>query len=179
MQLGSIDHGWGSAMGPCLHPCGSNRLLTIISVAQVTPLAGGCGVLWFLLGRLNSSERECIMIQLSRRRIAAGLASAGAMLFSARLSADERDDIVRGAKAEGKMALATSVSAANFPQFLDAFTRLYPFIEVKSGYYSAPTGRLLARVDAEIAADALSFDVLHIASVAAFITWFMLRGLHG
>jgi iron(III) transport system substrate-binding protein len=111
------------------------------------------------------------MIQLSRRRVAAGLASAGAMLLSARLSADERDDIVRGAKAEGKMALATSVSAANFPQFLDAFTRLYPFIEVKSGYYSAPTGRLLARVDAEIAADALYFDVLHIASVAAFITY--------
>src|SRR5262249_7144563 len=44
-------------------------------------------------------------------------------------------------------------------------------LELNSGYYSAPTGRVLARIDAELAADALSFDVMHVASVPAFMSY--------
>src|SRR6516225_8112136 len=40
-----------------------------------------------------------------------------------------------------------------------------PCLDVSSGYYSPPTGRVLARVSAELAAGRLTFDVLHVASL--------------
>ena len=85
--------------------------------------------------------------------------------------AQDRTAFIEMAKREGKLALATSVSAAGFTKFLDAFVDKYPFIDIKSDYYSAPTGRVLARVDAELNANALSFDVIHIASVGPYITF--------
>ncbi len=57
---------------------------------------------------------------------------------------------MEGAKREGRMSMATSVSQANFPEFMQAFTKLYPFLDVTSGYYARPTGRVLARVEAEM-----------------------------
>jgi iron(III) transport system substrate-binding protein len=114
---------------------------------------------------------EDVMQQLTRRRFNAGVMAGSVVLSASPTSAQDRAAIIEAAKKEGKMALATSVSAANFPQFLDAFVKQYPFLDVKSGYYSAPTGRLLARVDAELASDTLSFDVIHMASVAAYIAY--------
>jgi iron(III) transport system substrate-binding protein len=108
---------------------------------------------------------------LTRRQCSAALLAAGAPFLAAPLLADERASVLAAAKREGAMALATSLSLAEFPRFLAAFNRLYPFLELNSGYYSAPTGRVLARIDAELAADALSFDVMHIASVAAFMAY--------
>jgi iron(III) transport system substrate-binding protein len=116
------------------------------------------------------------MHPVTRRRFNAGLVAAGSPLLGAPLLAtpllaEERAHVLAAAEREGKMALATSLSVAEFPRFLAAFNKLYPFLELDSGYYSAPTGRVLARIDAELAADALSFDVMHIASVAAFMAY--------
>jgi iron(III) transport system substrate-binding protein len=69
------------------------------------------------------------------------------------------------------MSMATSVSQATFPRFMQAFTSLYPFLDVNSGYYSAPTGRVLARVEAEMRGGSLSFDVLHVAAMAPYLTY--------
>jgi iron(III) transport system substrate-binding protein len=52
---------------------------------------------------------------------------------------------------------------------MDAFKAKYPFLDVSSGYYSAPTGRVLARVSAEMSAGNLSFDVLHIANLVPYL----------
>jgi iron(III) transport system substrate-binding protein len=105
-----------------------------------------------------------------RRQVLAGLAASGLVSWTRPLAAQDREAIVAGAKKEGAVGFATSVSAANFPRFLDAFTAKYPFIDIASGYYSAPTGRVLARVGAEIQSGNLSFDVLHVASLAPFVT---------
>src|SRR5215468_4056682 len=107
----------------------------------------------------------------TRRQVTAGLLAAGTPLFAAPLAGKDRARVLAAAQAEGKMALATSLSVAEFPRFLAAFNALYPFLELNSGYYSAPTGRVLARIDAELAADALSFDVMHVASVPAFMSY--------
>jgi iron(III) transport system substrate-binding protein len=98
------------------------------------------------------------------------LAAAAAAFPSGVLRAQERAAIVEGARKEGKLAFAHTVSAPSFPRFMQAFSQKYPFIEVASGLYSAPTGRVLARVEAEIQANSLTFDVLHVASVAPFLT---------
>ena len=103
-----------------------------------------------------------------RRRILQGFA-ASAVVTPMSLSAQERDGIVEAARKEGKVAFATSISASSFPKFLQAFTAKYPFIDVNSGYYSAPTGRVLARLEAEMLAGNLSFDVFHAASLAPFL----------
>src|SRR5262245_43057967 len=105
---------------------------------------------------------------LDRRHVIQSLA-ASSVFFPGRLSAQERDGIVEAARKEGKVALATSISASGFPRFMQAFTTKYPFVDVNSGYYSAPTGRVLARLDAEMQAGNLSFDVFHAASLAAFL----------
>jgi iron(III) transport system substrate-binding protein len=104
----------------------------------------------------------------TRRALLAGgvAAAAGFPAF-----AQDRAALIEGAKREGKMSLATSVSAAAFPRFMQAFTKLYPFLDVTTGYYAAPTGRVLARVDAEIKAGSLSFDTLHIASLATYLAY--------
>jgi len=91
-------------------------------------------------------------------------------MLSSPLTAQERRTIEAGAKKEGAFALATSVSVAGFPKFMDAFKARYPYLDVVSGYYAAPTGRVLARVYAEMDADNLSFDVLHVASLAPYLT---------
>src|SRR5262249_18506139 len=51
-----------------------------------------------------------------------------------------------------------------------AFQARYPFIDVASGFYSAPAGRVLARLDAELNAGNLSFDVLHVANLASYLS---------
>src|SRR6185503_18931305 len=73
------------------------------------------------------------------------------------------------ARKEGKMALATSVSAANFPKLLEAFSKKYPFIDATTGLYAAPTGRVMARVDAELKSGNVTMDVLHVANVAPYL----------
>jgi iron(III) transport system substrate-binding protein len=108
---------------------------------------------------------------LDRREILKAALAAGLILPAGRISAQERSAIEEGAKKEGKVALATSVSVADFPKFLAAFTRKYPFLDVNSGLYQAATGTVLARVDAELRAGASTFDVLHIANLAAYLAF--------
>jgi iron(III) transport system substrate-binding protein len=103
----------------------------------------------------------------NRRRVLQGLLASG--LAAKPLCAQERSAMVAAARKEGAVALATSVSASGFPRFLQAFMAKYPFLDATSGFYSAPTGRVLARVDAEMQARNVTFDVLHIASLAAFL----------
>ena len=110
------------------------------------------------------------MTKIGRRTLVAGLLGTGVFSPSARLNAEEHQAVVEGAKKEGALGFATSVSAAGFPKFMDAFKSLYPFLDVTSGYYSAPTGRVLARVYAEMDAGSLSFDVLHVANLAPYLT---------
>ena len=109
------------------------------------------------------------MTKLGRRDLVAALLGTGLVLPPARLRAQEHDAIVDGAKKEGALGFATSVSAAGFPKFMDAFKAKYPFLDIVSGYYSAPTGRVLARVYAELDAGNLSFDVLHVANLAPYL----------
>src|SRR5690348_9247068 len=111
---------------------------------------------------------------IHRRSVLQGLVAAGLALPARRLSAEEQAVLVTGAKQEGAMNFATSVSAAGFPKFMDAFKAKYPFLDVSSGYYSAPTGRVLARVSAEMSAGNLSFDALHIANLVPYLQ--MARG---
>src|SRR4051812_7617120 len=108
------------------------------------------------------------MSSIHRRRVLHGLAASG-FLLPGRLSAQQRENIEESARKEGKVALATSVSAPGFPKFLQSFTAKYPFVEATSGLYSAPTGRVLARIDAELRARKMSFDLLHVASLAPFL----------
>lgn len=98
------------------------------------------------------------------------LTAAAAFALARPLAAQERDRLVEAARREGRLAFAHSISVASFPRFMDAFRTLYPFIDTGTGLYSAPTGRVLARVEAEIAARALSFDALHVASLAPFLS---------
>ena len=109
------------------------------------------------------------MTTYRRREILQALLATGLLFPTLPVSAEERAELVEGAKKEGAMALATSVSAAGFPRFMDAFRAKYPFLDVSSGYYSAPTGRVLARVAAEMDAGNLSFDVLHIANLVPYL----------
>ncbi|HEX4524496.1 MAG TPA: extracellular solute-binding protein [Casimicrobiaceae bacterium] len=103
---------------------------------------------------------------LDRRRLLQALL---ALAFPAPLFAQERANVLESARKEGSVALATSVSAAGFPRFLQAFMAKYPGIDATRGLYSAPTGRVLARVDAEVQARSLTFDVLHVASLAPYL----------
>ena len=105
-------------------------------------------------------------LTLRRRHL---LAAAALLPWAGPAMAQDRAAQIEAAKREGKMSLATSVSAAGFPKFMQAFNALYPFLDVTTGYYSAPTGRVLARVEAEMHAGSLSFDVLHIAAIAPYL----------
>ncbi|HME27389.1 MAG TPA: extracellular solute-binding protein [Acetobacteraceae bacterium] len=104
-----------------------------------------------------------------RRSLIAGLLGSGLILRFRRLTAQERQAAEEGARKEGAFGLATSVSAASFPTFMDAFKAKYSFLDVTSGYYSAPTGRVLARLNAEMDAGNLSFDALHVANLAPYL----------
>jgi len=110
------------------------------------------------------------MTSIRRRQVLGGLLASGVALRALPSEAQEQAALVEGAKREGMVAFATSISAPNFPKFLDAFKAKYPFLDVSSGYYSAPTGRVLARVSAEIDSGNLTFDALHIANLAPFLT---------
>jgi iron(III) transport system substrate-binding protein len=111
------------------------------------------------------------MFTWHRRDVVSGLLTNGLLLASGRVLAQERTAIEEGARKEGKLALATSVTVADFPKFLAAFTRKYPFLEVTSGLYQAATGTVLARVDAELRSGTVNFDVMHIANPAAYLAW--------
>lgn len=77
--------------------------------------------------------------------------------------------VVDAARKEGALAIADSAPGENFQKFLAAFKAKYPFLDLATGFYSAPTGRVLARVNAEIDAKRLSFDVMLAANTAAWI----------
>src|SRR5271166_5041752 len=109
------------------------------------------------------------MSNVMRRSLIAGLLGSGLILRFRRLTAQERQAAEEGARKEGAFGLATSVSAASFPTFMDAFKAKYSFLDVTSGYYSAPTGRVLARLNAEMDAGNLSFDALHVANLAPYL----------
>ncbi len=77
--------------------------------------------------------------------------------------------VVAAARREGALAVADAAPGENFQKFMAAFHAKYPFLDVASGFYSAPTGRVLARVNAELAAGRRSFDVMLAANTAAFV----------
>ena len=104
-----------------------------------------------------------------RRSVLTGFLATGLTLVTRRVQAQEHDALVEGAKKEGALAFATSVSAAGFPKFMDAFKAKYPVLDISSGYYSAPTGRVLARVSAEMGAGNLTFDCLHVANLVPYL----------
>lgn len=77
--------------------------------------------------------------------------------------------VVEAARKEGALAVADTAPGENFQKFMAAFKAKYPFLDIATGFYSAPTGRVLARVNAEIDAKRLSFDVMLAANTAAWI----------
>jgi iron(III) transport system substrate-binding protein len=111
------------------------------------------------------------MVTLHRRDILKAALASGLMLPAGRIRAQNRAAIEEAARKEAKLALATSVTVADFPKFLTAFTRKYPFLEVTSGLYQAATGTVLARVDAELRSGSVGFDVMHIANPAAYLKY--------
>jgi hypothetical protein len=75
------------------------------------------------------------MIAFKRRHLlATAVAASVAAPMHAPLHAEERP---AGARKEGKVAFANSISVAWFPKFLQAFGIRYPFIDTTSGLYSA------------------------------------------
>ncbi len=77
--------------------------------------------------------------------------------------------IIAAARREGALAVADSAPGQNFVKFMAAFKVKYPFLDIASGFYSGPTGQVLARVNAEIDAKRLTFDVMLAANTAAWI----------
>ena len=77
--------------------------------------------------------------------------------------------VVDAARKEGAMAIADAAPGENFQKFMAAFKAKYPFLDTATGFYSAPTGRVLARVNAEIDAGRVTFDVMLAANAAAWI----------
>ena len=67
------------------------------------------------------------------------------------------------------LAVASSAPGENFQKVMAAFKAKYPFLEIANGFYSGPTGRMLARVNAEMDAKRLTFDVMLAANTAAWI----------
>jgi iron(III) transport system substrate-binding protein len=77
--------------------------------------------------------------------------------------------VIEAARTEGALAVADSAPGENFQKFMAAFHAKYPFLDIASGFFSAPTGRVLARVNAEIDARHVTFDVMLAANVAAWV----------
>ncbi len=77
--------------------------------------------------------------------------------------------VIEAARREGALAIADSAPGENFQKFMAAFREKYSFLDVATGFYSAPTGRVLARVNAELGAGHLTFDVMLAANEAAWI----------
>jgi hypothetical protein len=84
--------------------------------------------------------------------------------------------VIEGARQEGALAVADTAPGANFQKFIAAFKAKYPFLDIATEFYLAPTGRVLARVDAEIDAKRLSFDVRLAANTAAWVEMRLSRG---
>ena len=76
--------------------------------------------------------------------------------------------VVEAARKEGALAVASSAPGRNFQKFMAAFGQKYPFLDIATGFYAAPTGRVLARVNAEIDAKRITFDVMLAANAAAW-----------
>jgi iron(III) transport system substrate-binding protein len=77
--------------------------------------------------------------------------------------------VIDAARKEAALAVASSAPGENFQKFMAAFKAKYPFLDIATGFYAAPTGRVLARVNAEIDAKRLTFDVMLAANTAAWI----------
>ena len=77
--------------------------------------------------------------------------------------------VLDAARKEGALAVASSAPGENFQAFMAKFKERYPFLDIATGFYSGPTGRVLARVNAEIDAKRLTFDVMLAANTAAWI----------
>jgi iron(III) transport system substrate-binding protein len=77
--------------------------------------------------------------------------------------------VIEAARKEAALAVASSAPGENFQKFMAAFKAKYPFLDITTGFYAAPTGRVLARVNAEIDAKRLTFDVMLAANTAAWI----------
>jgi iron(III) transport system substrate-binding protein len=77
--------------------------------------------------------------------------------------------VIAAARTEGALAVADSAPGENFQKFMAAFQAKYPFLDIATGFFSAPTGRVLARVNAEIDAGHVTFDVMLAANVAAWV----------
>ena len=77
--------------------------------------------------------------------------------------------VIEAARKEAALAVASSAPGENFQKFMAAFKAKYPFLDIATGFYAAPTGRVLARVNAEIDAKRLTFDVMLAANTAAWI----------
>ncbi len=92
-----------------------------------------------------------------------------APLFAPAMARAADSSLVAAARREGALAVADAAPGENFEKFMAAFRTKYPFLDVASGFYSAPTGRVLARVNAEIAAGRHSFDAMLAANTAAFV----------
>lgn len=105
----------------------------------------------------------------TRRAFALGGAAALATGLWGSGAEAQAPDILAGARREARINLATSAPGDGFPRFLQAFREKYPFVDVSSGFYTAPTGRALARVLAEVQARNVSVDLVHVASMAPYL----------
>jgi iron(III) transport system substrate-binding protein len=76
--------------------------------------------------------------------------------------------VIEAARKEGALAVASSAPGQNFQKFMAAFGAKYPFLDIAAGFYAAPTGRILARVNAEMDARRITFDVMLAANAAAW-----------
>lgn len=77
--------------------------------------------------------------------------------------------VTDSARRRGALAIADAAPGENFQKFMAGFKAKYPFLDVASGFFSAPTGQVLARVNAEIDAGRLTFDAMLAANTAAWI----------
>jgi iron(III) transport system substrate-binding protein len=77
--------------------------------------------------------------------------------------------VIEAAHSEGALDIADSAPGEDFQKFMAAFHAKYPFLDIVTGFFSAPTGRVLARVNAEIDARHVTFDVMLAANVAAWV----------
>jgi len=106
------------------------------------------------------------MIARNSRRVA--LLAALLALAPSAAHAEDAALIVAGAQKEARLNVASTAPGEGFPKFMQAFKAKYPFLDVDTGFYAAPTGRVLARVKAEIEARNVTFDVVLAANLAAF-----------
>src|SRR5215212_11899354 len=65
------------------------------------------------------------MFTLHRRDVLKGVVTGALLLPAGRIRAQDRAAIEEGARQEGKLAIATSVTVPDFPKFLAAFTQKY------------------------------------------------------